>query len=222
MPTGFLPATPKDQYYADRGACVVNTYSMSCSGMIGLPCRALAEVQTADASNRKAGEKERKMLIAQIMEGMIAYSEGNIHDIDHFLRVWSYARAIGMLEGLDERTQRVLEVAAIVHDIACPICREKYGNTNGKRQEEEGAPLAAEFLRSYDLEASQIERVAYLVGHHHTFNAVDGVDYQILIEADYIANASENGWSKDIVCSFMDRKFKTEAGRRLARSVFQL
>lgn len=39
---------------------------------------------------------------------MIAFSEGNIHDIDHLIRVWTYARTIGELEKLDpeERTSR--------------------------------------------------------------------------------------------------------------------
>ena len=31
----------------------------------------------------------------------------------------------------------------------------------------------------------QIERVKYLVGHHHTYDNIDGLDYQILIEADF-------------------------------------
>ena len=43
---------------------------------------------------------------------------------------------------------------------------------------------------------AQIARVAYLVGHHHTLQDIHGMDYQILIEADYIANASENGYGK--------------------------
>ena len=38
------------------------------------------------------------MTVAQIMEKMISFSEGNIHDIDHFLRVWSYAKTIGEIE----------------------------------------------------------------------------------------------------------------------------
>lgn len=71
------------------------------------------------------------MTIAQILNKMIAASNGNIHEIDHLLRVWAYARTIGELEGLDAETQYLLEVAAITHDIACPLCREKYGNTNG-------------------------------------------------------------------------------------------
>jgi HD superfamily phosphohydrolase YqeK len=58
------------------------------------------------------------MTIAQIMEKMIAFSEGNIHDITHLSCVWTYAKTIGELEGLDADTQFILEVAAITHDIA--------------------------------------------------------------------------------------------------------
>lgn len=43
------------------------------------------------------------MTIAQILNKMIAASNGNIHDIDHLLRVWAYARTIGELEGLTRR-----------------------------------------------------------------------------------------------------------------------
>lgn len=159
------------------------------------------------------------MTIAQILSKMIAASNGNIHDIDHLLRVWAYARTISELEGLDAETQYLLEVAAITHDIACPLCREKYGNTNGKYQEQEGIPLVRAFLSDTGLSPEQIERVAYLVGHHHTYINVDGADYQILLEADYIANASENSFSRQSIETFLRRVTKTESGIRLARSV---
>ena len=83
-------------------------------------------------------------MIAAIMEKMITCSDGNIHDIDHLIRVWTYAKTIGELEGLDNERQFILEVAAVTHDIACPLCREKYGNTDGKNQEKEGGPLVRE------------------------------------------------------------------------------
>ena len=89
------------------------------------------------------------MTIAQIMEKMIAFSEGNIHDITHLSCVWTYAKTIGELEGLDADTQFILEVAAITHDIACPLCRKKYGNTNGKYQEQGGCPAGAGVLGGY-------------------------------------------------------------------------
>lgn len=160
------------------------------------------------------------MTVSEIMKKMIAFSGGNIHDIDHFIRVWSYAKTIGELEQLDRNTQYILEVATIAHDIACPLCREKYGNTNGKKQETEGAPMVQEFLRDCGMTTAQIERVMFLVSHHHTFTDVDGADYQILLEADYIANASENGYTKAQIEGFLEKIAKTESGIRLIRQVF--
>ena len=159
-------------------------------------------------------------MIAQIMERMIAFYKGNIHNIDHTIRVWTYARTIGQLESLDSETQQILETAAIIHDIACPLCREIHGNTNGKFQEQLGEPMARNFLANSGLTEQQIDRVAFLVGHHHTLTGIDGLDYQILVEADYIANATENGYSAENVERFIEKVMKTESGKRLARTVF--
>ncbi len=166
--------------------------------------------------------KQAKPEPAQILEKMIGFSDGNIHDIDHLIRVWTYAKTIGELERLDPDTQYILEVAAITHDIACPLCREKYGNTNGKYQEEEGMPMVRDFLADTGIPAEQLDRVAFLVGHHHTFTGIDGMDWQILLEADYIANASENGYGCQKIRSFLDRIAKTETGKRLIREVFRV
>ena len=162
------------------------------------------------------------MTTAEIMKKMITFSNGNIHDIDHFLHVWSYAKMIGELEQIDPATQYILEVAAITHDIACPLCREKYGNTNGKHQEEEGIPLVTDFLSDTGMTKEQIERVAYLVGHHHTLKDIEGIDYQILIEADYIVNAYESEYSKENIENFIEKVMKTDSGKRITREVFCL
>ena len=160
------------------------------------------------------------MRIAEIMQKMIAYSGKNLHDIDHLIKVWTYAKLIGELERLDGETQFILETAAIVHDIACPLCREKYGNTSGKHQEQEGMVLAEEFLRDTGMTSEEIARVAYLVGHHHTLSGTQGQDYQILIEADYIVNAGESGYSPANIRKFQETVFKTASGKALLASVF--
>ena len=159
-------------------------------------------------------------MISAVLEKMIAFSDGNIHDIDHLIRVWTYSKMIGELEDLDAQTQFVLEVAAITHDIACPLCREKYGNTNGKLHEQEGEVMVRDFLAGTGMSEDQIKRVAFLVGHHHTFTDIDGIDYQILVEADYIANATENGYSYQNIENFMTKIMKTESGKRILKSVF--
>ena len=189
-------------------------------GEKNLKCMALLDKANKHMELRKEGKQ--MMTIAQIMEKMIVFSEGNIHDITHLSCVWTYAKTIGELEGLDAETQFILEVAAITHDIACPLCRKKYGNTNGSYQEQEGDPLVRAFLADTGMTAAQIDRVAYLVGHHHSPAQIDGIDYQILIEADYIVNASESGYSRQAIRTFMEHTMKTAAGIRLTKTVFGL
>lgn len=128
------------------------------------------------------------MTVSKITEKMIGFLSGNLRDINHFMTVWTYAKTIGELENLDPETQYLLEVAAVIHDIACPLCREKYGNTDGKNQERESDPLVREFLSDTGLSIDQVDRISYLVSHHHTLTGIEGIDYQILIEADYIVN----------------------------------
>lgn len=65
------------------------------------------------------------MIIAAATQKMIEFYKGNIHDIDHFLKVWAMAKTIGEIEKLDRHTQEILELAAVVHDIAYLLCREK-------------------------------------------------------------------------------------------------
>ena len=159
-------------------------------------------------------------MIEQITRRMIGISEGNLHDIDHFLKVWAYARTIGQLEGLDSETQLTLEIAALVHDIACPLCREKYGNTAGKHQEREGGPMTEAFLAPFDLPQAVKDRVRWLVEHHHTFTDIRGLDYQILVEADYLVNAGESGYPRTGIEIFRKKVFRTESGLALLDAVY--
>ena len=161
-------------------------------------------------------------MISSMIEKMIHFYDGSMHDINHFIKVHSYARIIGETEGLDEKEQFILEASAVVHDIACPLCREKYGNTNGKYQETEGIALTEEFLEEFDMENDAKERIVYLVSHHHTLDEIKGMDYQILIEADYIVNADESGYSKENIKNTMDTVFKTETGKSILKSIYKI
>lgn len=158
--------------------------------------------------------------ISEMVARMIDFYNGNTHDINHFIKVWTYAKTIGELEQLDPETQFILESAAVIHDISCPLCREKYGNTDGKHQEAESPALVTDFLKDTGMSASQIDRVVYLVAHHHTLDNIEGIDYQILIEADYIVNADESSYSPENIANFDKNFFRTKAGHSLLHSVF--
>ena len=156
----------------------------------------------------------------QITIKMIDFYRGNTEDISHFLKVLAFASTIAAAEGMDEDARDTLEIAAIVHDIACPLCREKYGNTNGKHQEEESGPLLEEFLAEFHLPDPMRERVIFLVTHHHTYGQADGMDYQILLEADYLVNAGESPLYARSLEQFRKNVFRTETGRRLLDSIY--
>ncbi|MCM1064368.1 MAG: HD domain-containing protein [Eubacterium sp.] len=157
---------------------------------------------------------------ADIASKMIDFYHGDLHDVNHFIKVHSFAAMIGKMEGLDDETQDILETAAIVHDIACPLCREKYGNASGKHQEEESGPLLLEFLAEFELPDHVLQRVAYLVTHHHTYANVDGLDYQILLEADFLVNAGESEASAKSIEEFRSRVFKTGTGLHFLDTIY--
>lgn len=162
------------------------------------------------------------MSVNAVMQKMLAFSDGNLHDICHFLKVYAYARTIGEGEGLDAKTQETLELAAIVHDIACPLCREKYGNTNGAYQQSEGMPLADALLRGAGVPDETRKRVVYLVGHHHTLEPVDGLDYRILLEADFLVNADEGGLTREQTENGKRVIFRTETGLKLLKTIYNV
>ena len=100
--------------------------------------------------------------------------------------VYMFAALIGKMEGLPPEQQEILEIAAILHDIGIIPAEKKYGFNNGKLQEQEGPAYARALLQEaggYPPEL--IDRVCFLIAHHHTYEGVDGPDWQILLEADF-------------------------------------
>ena len=67
-----------------------------------------------------------------------------------------------------------------------------------------------------------IDRVCYLIGHHHTYNNIDGLDYQILVEADFLVNLYEDHADRPAIQTAIDRIFKTKAGTEMAHVMFGL
>ncbi len=155
-----------------------------------------------------------------LIEEMVTYYSGDPKRIQHFLKVYEFAKIIGQEEGLDEATQHILETAAIVHDIGIKVAEEKYGNCSGPLQEKEGPVVARPMLESLGYDADVIDRVCYLVGHHHTYTDIDGLDYQILVEADFLVNLYEDQASEQAIQNSHDRIFKTKTGSKLCETMF--
>ena len=157
----------------------------------------------------------------ELLYEMTRYDDKDVRRIQHFLKVHEFARLIGLAENLDPYTQEVLEAAAIVHDIGIHKAEEKYGRNTGKYQEMEGPGEARTMLTALSWPPEVIDRVCYLVGHHHTYDNIDGMDYQILVEADFLVNLFEDGSTSDMQKNVFIRNFRTSGGKRLFRLMFE-
>lgn len=151
---------------------------------------------------------------------MIEFDKGCPERIQHFTKVHSFARLIGMREGLDDATMFILEAAAYTHDIGIKIALEKYGKCDGKLQEQEGPIVAQLILSELGVENYIIERICYLIEHHHTYTDVEGMDYQILLEADFLVNLYENRASKREIAMAYEQIFRTDTGEEIFRNMF--
>ena len=160
------------------------------------------------------------MDINKVTTAMIDYYQGQPKRIQHFLKVHAYAKLIGEQEGLDKEILDILEVAALTHDIGIKISEEKYNSSAGKYQEVEGPAVAQQMLEDLQYDKAKTDRVCYLIGHHHTYDQIDGLDYQILVEADFLVNLYEDGVTKEAVMHAYNKIFRTEHGKRICAEMF--
>ena len=158
--------------------------------------------------------------VQRVLEAMIAHDSGDPGLIHHFLKVHSFARLIALAEGLGPHDLLVTETAAAVHDIGILQARAVYGSGGGKYQEELGPAEAEAMLAGLGWPEDVIRRVSFLVAHHHTYTDIDGPDYQILVEADFLVNLYEEGATPETQRRAYETIFRTEAGRRLCRALF--
>ena len=159
-------------------------------------------------------------MINKLHLAMINLYQGDSKRIQHFCKVHSYAKLIGEMENVDKDTLFILEAAALTHDIGIHLCEEKYGNCDGKLQEKEGPDIAKKMLADLGFEDAVSDRVQYLIAHHHTYTNIDCIDYQILVEADFLVNMHEDCLSADAIESAYNKIFKTESGKKICREMF--
>lgn len=159
-------------------------------------------------------------LINLLTMKMIEFNNGDAKRIQHFIKVHRFAHLIAVGEGVDAHTQFIIECAALVHDIGIRPAEEKYGKCDGKLQEQEGPAYARPMLEALGLIDTDIERICFLVGHHHTYNQIEGIDYQILVEADFLVNFYEDHLKDDAIQSAVSHIFKTNTGKKLCALLY--
>ena len=160
--------------------------------------------------------------ITKLTTLMIEYYKGDPKRIQHFLKVHAFAKLIGEKEIENERVLYVLESAAVLHDIGIKPAEQKFGRSDGKLQEQEGPAPARKMLEGLNYDGGDIERITYLIAHHHTYENITEIDYQVLVEADFLVNLYEDGCSKEAVLAAYNGVFKTKTGKEICKKMFGL
>jgi len=160
------------------------------------------------------------MLATETLIRMIDYFGKDVRRINHTLKVNSFARLIGQKEGLTSYFLEIIDISSILHDIGIPVSEQKYGSCIGKYQEIEGPPIAREILESLGASPEIIDRVCHLIGNHHTYTKIDGIDFQILVEADFLVNIYEDEMGTDAVQCVFEKYFKTTTGKSILRRMY--
>ncbi len=158
--------------------------------------------------------------IGQLIHALITYYAGDAKRINHFLKVYGFAKAIGEMEGLEKSTQEILEIAALTHDIGIKNSEIKYGSSAGNHQQIEGPPEAKKMLAELEVDPAVIDRVCWLIAHHHTYTDIQGSDYQILVEADFLVNAFEDAIPFTSIFNIRDKVFQTASGTALLNDIY--
>jgi hypothetical protein len=144
--------------------------------------------------------------------------------VEHTNKVLSRAEAIADGEGLGEGFLRdVVVLGSVFHDIGIPEALKRHGSLEAPFQEREGPAVARSIMEEMGVRPDILERVCYIVGSHHTAEGVDGMDFQVIWEADFIVNVDEGNITlePDRVEIEVERNIKTATGRSLVGEVLE-
>jgi HD superfamily phosphodiesterase len=160
-------------------------------------------------------------IIAMVIRNMITYFEGDIKRINHALKVYGLAKTIAQIEQMSPEEIFILEIAAALHDIGIKEAEKQYHSSAGNYQELFGPPAARQLLTEFELNNAILDRVCYLIGNHHSYNKIAGLDFQILVEADFLVNIDEDHLSRAQIDNIRQKYFRTSTGMGLLKVMFQ-
>lgn len=159
-------------------------------------------------------------MINKLFISMTDYFKGDQKRINHFVKVHSFAKLIGEMENIDEKSLFILECASLAHDIGIKKGEELYNRNDGKIQEQLGPKEAEKMMKNLDFQQDVIDRVMFLIANHHTYKSIESLDLQILVEADFLVNTCEDNLSRETAVKLGEKVFKTNTGKQLLKNLF--
>ena len=157
-----------------------------------------------------------------IRDKMLEYYSGDPLRAQHLIKVEAFASLIAEKEKVDKDTATVISILGYCHDIGIKITELKYGTSTGKLQEELGEIPSKQLVLDCGFDESIADRVSFVTAHHHTYSMISNIEYQILVEADFIVNIFEDEMSLEKALSIRKKVFKTKSGIDLITTMYNL
>lgn len=140
--------------------------------------------------------------------------------LGHATKVARYAEDIGKQE---HGNLAIILPAAYLHDIGFIAAQKKFGQPTHEQVEAEGPALAREILVGLGARTEIIDAVCDIISHHHQPRSNDSLDFQVVYDADVLANLEEKHQDEpqdpDNLKRLIDSRLLTASGRALAAKV---
>lgn len=158
-------------------------------------------------------------LKTKLTKSLIEHFGDDDRRIEHALRVTSWAERIMETEGGD---REVILSVGLLHDTGIKPAEALEGSSSGKLQEKYGPPVVRSILEQIGLSEDKIVESCEIVANHHTPSGIPGANFAILWDADMLVNIRDDIKLTDPESTkrLIERSFRTETGKRLARREF--
>jgi hypothetical protein len=89
-------------------------------------------------------------------------------------------------------------------------------------QEREGSAIARDILRRLNVQREIVNEISDMIGHRYHPRGKETLHFQILYEADWLANMEEKGLFQDRekADEIIGKIFKTVTGKKIARELY--
>lgn len=153
---------------------------------------------------------------------MMEWEKGEPKRMHHYIKVHSLAKMIGSCEHLDPKTRLILEISAMIHDVGIKPAKENDLKATIEECDAQSVISGREMLEKLGFASDIIDRVCHIIGVRHTIedDDIDGMDLQILIEAEYLVNLYEQLANKETINNVYENIFKTKTGVKIFKRMY--
>ncbi len=164
--------------------------------------------------------QQENLLKDRVAVEMKRYFKRDFKRIGHAMRVARHAERIAKME---RANLAVILSAAYLHDIGIPEAERIHGSSAPQYQEKEGPGIARSILVGLGAKETLIDAVCDIIGHHHHPRSGDGIDFQVVYDADQIANLEDRlkieSMAPTRLTETIETSFLTESGKKIAKDV---